>query len=828
MRTNLIQNYISSGSQQQNSQATIKPLPGKGKLVSGSIFNAPAIMLKDTIYDVKAFKHAMKGDANDHELGKLNNVGLKLGGLTIAGYLFTKKSIPSTKGMEFIGLGSFLASMALWPKIAIQLPAYLIHGVNVQKQYEDSFGRRKPFYQDPQFIPWDLYSDEEIHKIGDRLGVARNIPNRRDFIQEKMKKIAVQNNTMWMLTAGFATPIMSALICNQAEPYVLKYVNNMRNKQADNILNNFEKYTDKNKDKSTQESLLKFFKQNKNKSVDAELKASLLEVMSQSLDPITAKRFELDFNYAFKADKFLIDDNSVKSIKENMFKIFEDQNFDKNLLDALFGDEKIYENVLNGKTQVEEAKDFASIKQSFIKEIKKNYDKFYKENPDAAKEDWKLIKSIILNRDEKSHPIKIGLKKNIALTLDDSAYESLKGIAEAIDKFKTKNLALDKYALLKVGAAPETVIANYWNNTTKDLLDILGFSAKEIEKAKVDEKVMGDLLRGKLEQITSDEASYKKVLKSIVDKISIMDKEIHAQDINSRILNKQDRLPYDDSKRVRSRYETITDQVFEDFASKMKSIGFEKTAKAIGEAGVADETGTAKNIQKAFVQNRLLGVKSAFYRLVNTLDFYRRVSDSPNTIKGIEGQYRGIKEELIELCKDITLGGHSSDHATKFYMHRNPNPNVEDTSDVVVKKGKIENKYLGTVEGVDISNDKFFYQRAMQAMFEDGMHQDTQAIIDNSSIKQEMKNYRELICERLGGEKYFAKPWHRIRSVDGTGSDIKFLLTGISPKEMLFKIGQQSYNSHKWLKTFATAGSVLLGISVVSQFFFGKVKNKND
>ena len=141
--------------------------------------------------------------------------------------------------MEFVGLGSFFASMALWPKIAIQLPAYLIHGFNVQQQYEDSFGRKKPFYQDPQFLPWDLYADDEINKIGDRLGVPKNIPNRREYIQEKMKKIAIQNNTLWMLTAGFATPIMSALICNALEKPLAKPLAKMRNSDCNNIISNF-------------------------------------------------------------------------------------------------------------------------------------------------------------------------------------------------------------------------------------------------------------------------------------------------------------------------------------------------------------------------------------------------------------------------------------------------------------------------------------------------------------------------------------------------------------------------------------------------------------
>lgn len=40
------------------------------------------------------------------------------------------------------------------------------------------FGRKKPFYQDAQFLPWDLYSAKEIDKIGDRMGVPKDIPNR--------------------------------------------------------------------------------------------------------------------------------------------------------------------------------------------------------------------------------------------------------------------------------------------------------------------------------------------------------------------------------------------------------------------------------------------------------------------------------------------------------------------------------------------------------------------------------------------------------------------------------------------------------------------------
>ena len=166
----------------------IKPLPPKAKLVNGSIFNAPAEMVKDWAYEVKSLKDGIAGKADDHELGKLNDVGMKLGGLAIASYLAARKTTPLTKVMEFVGLGSFLAAMQLWPKLAIQLPAKLIHNINTRQAYETEDGRKKPFGLDPQFLPFDLLSDKKIDKIGDWQGVPKDLPNRRDFIQEKMRK----------------------------------------------------------------------------------------------------------------------------------------------------------------------------------------------------------------------------------------------------------------------------------------------------------------------------------------------------------------------------------------------------------------------------------------------------------------------------------------------------------------------------------------------------------------------------------------------------------------------------------------------------------------
>ena len=836
MTTNLIQNYISASKtlpqqpkmQGQNVQSAqkpkpdfdierelnnrtfIKPLPSKGRLLNGNIFNAPAIMVKDAVYDVKAFKHAMQGNANDHELGKLNDVGLKLGGLAIAGYLFTKKQTPVTKGMEFVGLGSFLASMAIWPKLAIQLPAYLIHGVNVQKQYEDSFGRKKSFYQDPQFIPWDLYSDKEIDKMGNRLRVPKDIPNRRDAIQEKMKKIAIQNNTLWMLTAGFATPVMSALICNQTEPYLAKWLNNRKNKKADLILTNLDEHSKKYDTHNATNNIENQIKLHAGKPITEEVINSVADAFD-GMDSVTAESFKADLRELMTSNTHTISKDSTKAISKNLKDIFKGKPISKDAVDAIIPNENNMFNIFKEnnfiKTDADD-KALKAISDKILLAVKKNVETYNQNRPEAEQLDFEYIKKLIRSHKVNEHPIKSVLNNSTSATFSQEIQANLRNIAKAFDAFNAKTNALNEYAVTKVGSAPETVIANYWNNISKDLLTTLGISPKEIEKVRFDRNLTGELLRNKIESIVSDDATYKKVMKDLVAKVASLDSEIKPSDITT--------------------YNEKVDTLFNEFGEFLKDKQYSNTAKAIAGVNNNDNVGTLKNIQKSFVSERLSGVKSSFYRLINTLDFYRRIAKNVNSIDILKQYPREVREELIELCKIITLQGHSSDNATKFYMLRNPHPS-DDMSDIVVKNGKIENKYFGkgaVNTTTDIPNDKFFYQRAMQLMFGDKMDKETTEILEGSIIKPNVTEYRENVVKIIGGENYFAKPRHRISPVNDAGSEFKFLLTGIAPDELFFKAGQQAFNTRKWLKIFGAFGGVLLGVTVLAQFFFGKMPDK--
>ena len=316
----------------------IKPLPGRGHLVKNRITDLPAVIVKDFAYDLKSLKDGYTGKANDHQLGKLNDMGLTIGGLSLAGFLATLKQTPKTKAMEFIGLASFLASMSIWPKVAIQWPARLIHGVNISQKYEDSFGRKKDFYQDPQFIPWDLYSDKEINKIGDRLRVPRDIENRRDFIQEKMRKIAVQNNTLWMLTAGFATPVMSALICSAAEPYVNKYLNNLQMKKADNLLNHFAESIESMKTDRIINNIDRIIELNKNQPLDDKLIKTISQNLTDGFDSLTTQYMEEDLKKLLKpggVEKYTLSSTSADAIIENTKQALKGTELDENMINGV-------------------------------------------------------------------------------------------------------------------------------------------------------------------------------------------------------------------------------------------------------------------------------------------------------------------------------------------------------------------------------------------------------------------------------------------------------------------------------------------------------------
>lgn len=772
-------------------QQYIKPQGAKGKLVSSSIF--PNV--KDTKYNFNALKHGLTGKANDHELGKLNDVGMKVGALALAGYLATQKATPKTKLMEFVGLATFFGAMKLWPKLAIGAPAKAIHGFDPTQEYEDSFGRKKPFFQDAQYQPWDVYSNEQLQKIGDKMGVDKNAQDRNDLTKSNMTKIATKNNTLWMITAGIASAVFSALACNKAEKVIDPALDKVNNEKADKLLQNFDTEAQKrmtSASKDMQKDLDKIFEENKGKTVDNKLIEKISGRLAKGLDPVTEEGVKEDMQNILMNGKSLVNEGLAEKISNGSKKVLAQKFSEEQVAKIVPSKEEIVKHfndnqMMGREVNEDEAMNVrSSVSQLFLAKAKEQ---------GMSTEKLKTIKKGVALVADKA------LKSNSASVLDENAMKKVSEIGKAMSELQAKDSVLDDYAQAKVADKPETVIANYWNKTSTSIVKSLGIDFKEMEKVRNNRQLVQGLVRNKMEEVTSDDVKYQKAIGEMANNIAELDKKIKPEDTR--------------------KYVDLVGKTYDDAAGNLYNQGMEATANKLTALSVGGK-GSLKRVKQVYFEERVAGVKNSFSRMINTMDVYRRISkgEVPK-----DGSAREVKEAMLELVKQTTLQGHSSDHSIKFYFNRSQDNSTNvDRSDVEIKDGKVVNKYFKDGKGVDVPEDYGFYQKAMNFMYNSPMDKDTVEAIKKAGIEKDVNKYNSEVYNKIGSADYFTKPNHKTTGDQGASSEYKFLLLGVAPDEMMTKTVQQSYNSQKWGKTFGTVGAVLTGLTVAAQFLFGKGK----
>ena len=141
----------------------VRPQSSKARLVHENFFQSIGSTIKSYGDYAKYFYNAaFKGEGKDYNVGKINDLSIRAGSLGIAAVLATSKMFPFAKGMEFVGLGTWFASMAIWPHI-LGAPIKALYGVNINKEYIDSEGRRKYVYEDNQYRPMDIYRYADLN-----------------------------------------------------------------------------------------------------------------------------------------------------------------------------------------------------------------------------------------------------------------------------------------------------------------------------------------------------------------------------------------------------------------------------------------------------------------------------------------------------------------------------------------------------------------------------------------------------------------------------------------------------------------------------------------
>ncbi len=431
-----------------DSDGKIKPLKGKGKLLPSRVFGSPIEYVKDLKQDIVNIGRAAKGQANDHELGRINDVAMKLGSLGLASYLFVKNPLKLSKAMEFVGFGTFFASMALWPKLAIQAPLKARTGVDIHQKYIDSQGRKKMLYQDPQYVLTDMYTREDLDRIGKKLGVSENLPDRDNFIKQRAQKTALQGNTLWMMTAGVATPVMSALACNALEKPVGELIQRYDLKSTERALENGAKIGifDKLKMMIQSRRLDRFLTKNADKPLDASMIRRLSGMMGKQASSLSL--------------------NDVIGQELSGFRTPVDSGFVRETLKSIIPDSVI--SSLSGKTKETYEAAVASKNFGLIARILS-----------VAAEDSERQQTILSGTIEQT--LKSAYEKKSIPTVSQFA-DKIKAMHASVADFAARHKIIGRFLDVRAGVNAGSYKANQWNKIADKFIKSLHLSSKELRK----------------------------------------------------------------------------------------------------------------------------------------------------------------------------------------------------------------------------------------------------------------------------------------------------------------------------------------------------------
>lgn len=536
----------------------VRPLPANGYLVKQTIWETPSVMVADFAKDIKNVGKGLKGDLNDHELGRLNDVGMKLGGLAIASYLAIRKTSPTQKIMEFLGFGTFFGSMYLWPKLMIEKPIEWMHGVNVHQKYVDNQGRKKMFFQDPQFVPWDLWKHEEIEKLGDKMQIPQNIPNRQIMIKESAQKTAIQANTLWMWTAGLATPLMTAMICSAIQKPIEQAATTHNTKKALSGLKNVEQNIGKNLNKEKEKAFLVFLENLQDAEINNSLISDIAREMINGPAIIGTKAVEEDIKNLIDTTKST-EMVSPEDFFDRLFKAKYRTTPIAQVTETL--NDKIKKTNPNGKEMLK------AVKKDFVKLLTEEINT---QDPEAIKQATELIKKDpriqSLNIDRNIRLATVALEYGSSTrTLNAEMIEKLKKAYSAFSYLDAGNRLISHHYNVFVGQNAGSAIAVEWNSTMGQFIKLLNFSQNEMKQLEKNTpilttpKALEKLLSDKIQRISLDEKRYKKFMASYAKRLEHFEKTLNENIVIEAFKN--------------------YDEILERASERFNDVGFTRTAE---------------------------------------------------------------------------------------------------------------------------------------------------------------------------------------------------------------------------------------------------------
>ncbi len=795
------------------------------------------ISVADTGKDiVELGKALVTGKSNDNQLGRFNDLGMKLGGLGIASYLFTRRGTGTKSLMEFVGAGAFFATMAAWPRLLISEPLKLRYGFDIRQQYIDAQGRKKRLYLDNQFVP-DLYSDKEIDKIADKMGVDKSNPEYRELTKEKMRTIALQGNTLWMLSAGFS-PLLTSMICNLAERGITKYIVNSQYNKILNQTDNLDKIiasriADPSFNlvdfKEIQHMLARqakepgedFYRQistmldpfsvinNAKDSDDANLVSELTSAATK-----VKKQLQQQFN-ALKAsssgDGIIETDSLIPIIKRHAAGGLGDLQGNSNL-DAFAAD--IIEKLIETKGKKRDIP-FISLEK---------FDSIFKEATKTATDPADLERLSKLYRE--------------CVNMQGTSKEVVEKFCKSLEKVyseQTRPISAQFSVFADflnglVGQKYESLHTSIHLNSIDALMDSLDIPYKELRIARNSISNASGILQGRLAEIASDDTNYEKLIGDLtskqakfesgnVDKLLTTIKQKIQKGLTAAFENIPDDSPLAVLKTqtdldLKSLVEIAKGRYYDSYQeflaqSGKQNLDKEELIEFLKSKGVKDDLLSRaplfKRIVNLFVEEKGAGIRATGHRYILEADFERRLhtGELQEYWKYLTGQDT-ISDEVLKICRSIIYEGSMNDLANKFYMDGNG-----------VDPVKILKLLFADSDALAQNGTPF------------GLAKSTYESCDKTLLEK-------LIATRENFYKIYAQMTDYARlghNIAGVGTDAlqktQYSMLGRSGAELFMDTAGRMFNDKHWMRIFGTLTGVVVGLTLFTQLFFGKAKNEH-
>lgn len=810
----------------------VRPNEAKAKLVKENVFQSAASSVKDLHQDVVNLKTAVKtGKMNDTRLGRMNDLGMKLSTGLIATFLAIHSKSKTSAAMSFIGGGAFLAAMQIWPKLFINLPARAKHGFDIGQKYISAQGDKKDFFLDNQFLPWDAYSKEEIDEIGRRMGIDPNSKNAQEKIQRKMQKTALQNRTLWMATAGVATPVMSSLIANRLEPVVTNTIINTE------LLKTKKMFKD---DKAVEEALRSAKKDVRNKK---ELECLFEQYKGQELD---------DYFFNRLRDLLTIKSDELKTINPNDAKVMYNMDFGKiglNEIKAFFEDNTSikydHENTEKIKKVVEKFKyrlDYkgepfmteASMKEA-IKELEDNPDLGIMplnhlgryiiggRNPDKAYKKVSTIRDEIQDAVRRSDLYNEDMRE---LTFDA---EKIEQIFRKHIKVEEKNLPDELVEKIVKEVSKENLSMKEFSSVlNKNGLEI--FSAQMEDASKIlynknYDKAFDAIRKFNEVDLATTRGRVKKYVKALNPLVGSREESVSSQ-IYNRTMDeffKKTGIDFEKSKQIAKHRVSAGDALANFFYKNANKTDEEYLEFIKGIVGCSYTPDEAKLIKTAIKNENLLKIGSKETELGGWMDKVIGSLDTEIQVNGVWQKYFGIgtplsriKNGVIDKTTEVEVAKLRPLICANFErrLHRGEFDDLP-KEDILTARRLIydHNIYMdaagaGDAKAIFIKDFNYMKNTVSEKIF------------DGSKFSLEKQ-----VCPEIGDFadilKNVAEPARKESLIFFPQGRKQIAADGLAPAVQRHAL--KTYNSKAWLKTIAPIAISLTLVTLLAQFLFGKI-----